>query len=105
MFRYEVRCWRDGVIPDLAAAVESPVLLPTTDAQASLVLSLVPRCPSLTWGLDESGAGDMWNSNSLVAWLLALSDLPVDVAPPERGRAPGWTAGLVVAARTQVRAT
>ena len=24
LFRYEVRCWRDGVIPDVAEAVESP---------------------------------------------------------------------------------
>ena len=27
LFRYEVRRWRDGVIPDIAEAVESPVLL------------------------------------------------------------------------------
>jgi hypothetical protein len=105
MFRYEVRRWRDGVIPDLAAAVGSPVALPATDEQAGLVLSLVPSFPPLTWGLDESGAGEMWNSNSLVAWLLAMSGLPVDLAPPGQGRAPGWAAGLVVAARTPVRAT
>ena len=42
----------------------------------------------------------MWNSNSLVAWLLAGAGLDLDdVGPPEHGRAPGWTAGLVVASR------
>jgi hypothetical protein len=24
LFRYEVRCWRDGIIPDVAEAVDSP---------------------------------------------------------------------------------
>jgi hypothetical protein len=45
----------------------------------------------------------MWNSNSMVAWLLARSGLePEDpvLALPARGRAPGWRAGLVLAART-----
>jgi hypothetical protein len=105
MFRYEVRCWREGVIPDLAAAVDSPVVLPATDAQARTLLSLAPSFPALTWGLDERGTGDMWNSNSLVSWLLAMSGLPVDLAPPDGGRAPGWTAGVTIAARTLVRAT
>jgi hypothetical protein len=42
----------------------------------------------------------MWNSNSLVSWVLARSGLPVDsLAPPPGGRAPGWNAGLVVARR------
>ena len=27
IFRYEIRCWRDGVIPDRAEAVESPLRL------------------------------------------------------------------------------
>jgi hypothetical protein len=26
-FRYEIRSWRDGIIPDLAEAVESPLRL------------------------------------------------------------------------------
>jgi hypothetical protein len=44
--------------------------------------------------------GDMWNSNSLVAWLLARAGIDTeDVAPPARGRAPGWSAGLITAAR------
>ena len=43
----------------------------------------------------------MWNSNSLVAWLLATSGHDVtSLAPPGGGRAPGWTAGLELAQRT-----
>jgi hypothetical protein len=42
----------------------------------------------------------MWNSNSVIAWLLASSGLPMDgIRPPAGGRAPGWEAGLVAARR------
>jgi hypothetical protein len=42
----------------------------------------------------------MWNSNSMVAWLLASAGVNTeDVRPPPGGRAPGWDAGLVVARR------
>ena len=67
---------------------------------ARTVLDLVPRCPVLTWGRDERLTGEMWNSNSLTAWLLARSGLDTDaIRPPAAGRAPGWNAGLTVAAR------
>jgi len=101
LFRYEVRCWRDGVIPDAAEAVDSPRRLSTDPGRAQRVLSLAPRFPTATWGRDELGTGDMWNSNSLVSWLLARSGHDVtSVNPPPHGRAPGWAAGLVVAARS-----
>lgn len=105
MFRYEVRCWRHGVIPDLDKAVGGPVVLDASDDQVYRLLAAAPGIPALTWGLDESGTGDMWNSNSLVSWLLHSSGLPADLAPPEHGRAPGWAAGLAVASRTPVTAT
>jgi len=102
IFRYEVRRWRDGVIPDLGEAVDSPQLLTADPFLAQRVLDLVPAVPSLVWGRDESRAGDMWNSNSLIAWLLARSGLlAAPVHPPCGGRAPGWRAGLVVAQRQQ----
>jgi hypothetical protein len=42
----------------------------------------------------------MWNSNALVAWLLASTHPDVAaIEPPAGGRAPGWRAGLVIAAR------
>ena len=98
-FRYEVRCWRDGVIPDSASAVESPRHLTTDPLRARLLIDLVSAFPTATWGRDEMGTGEMWNSNSLVSWLLACSGHDTDIGFPTGGRAPGWHAGLVVAAR------
>jgi hypothetical protein len=100
IFRYEVRCWRDGLIPDADEAVESPRQL-TNDADlARRVLDLAAEAPTPVWGRDELGAGEMWNSNSLIAWLLARSGLPAaSISIPAGGRAPGWGAGLVVAGR------
>jgi hypothetical protein len=100
LFRYEVRCWRDGVIPDLGEAVDSPRRL-TQDARlAQQVLDVVAQVPTAVWGRDELAAGEMWNSNSLVSWALARSGLDAEsIPPPAGGRAPGWEAGLVVARR------
>ena len=100
LFRYEVRRWRDGVIPDAAEAVDGPVVASHDHDRASALLRLVPEFPTATWGRDELRAGEMWNSNSLVSWLLARSGHRVDLLrPPDGGRAPGWSAGVVVAAR------
>lgn len=100
LFRYEVRCWRDGEIPDIAEAVGGAHRVSADEARASRLLAVAPGFPTATWGRDELGTGDMWNSNSLVAWLLARSGHDVgSLAPPPGGRAPGWTAGLVVAGR------
>jgi hypothetical protein len=101
-FRYEVRRWLDGTIPDRAEAVGGTLGV-TADVERSLrLLDLVPDVPTPTWGRDELGTGDMWNSNSLTSWLLARSGIPTDeLPPPDGGRAPGWDAGLVVAARAR----
>lgn len=100
IFRYEVRRWRDGCIPDVAEAVDSPRRVSRDPETSQLVLDLVPQVPTPVWGRDELRAGDMWNSNSLIAWLLTRSGIYRDsIAPPTGGRAPGWQAGLVVAHR------
>jgi hypothetical protein len=100
IFRYEIRRWRDGQIPDVAEAVGGPRRLSDDEACARRVLDLVPQVPRPVWGRDELQTGDMWNSNSVIAWLLARSGIDVDaVAPPTGGRAPGWQAGLVIARR------
>jgi hypothetical protein len=99
-FRYEVHRWRDGVIPDRAEAVASPRRLSADKRRAQRLLELVPMFPNATWGRDELRTGEMWNSNSLTAWLLARSGHDTGTLdPPSGGRAPGWTAGLSVAAR------
>ena len=99
-FRYEVHCWRGGVIPDAAEAVASPRVVSTNRMQAEQVLALVSHFPAATWGRDELRAGEMWNSNSLISWLLACSGHQTStIKVPSGGRAPGWSAGLVVAAR------
>ena len=40
----------------------------------------------------------MWNSNSVMSWMLTRAGLDVDpIQPPPHGRAPGWNAGVTVA--------
>jgi hypothetical protein len=105
LFRYDVRRWRDGTIPDIAEAVASPIRVSDDPACARRVLELVPQAPTPVWGRDELGTGEMWNSNSLVSWLLARSGIDVEAIPlPPRGRAPGWGAGVVVARRANAGA-
>ena len=100
LFRYEVRRWRNGTIPDVREAVSSPRRVSDDIERAQEVLNLVPSVPALTWGRDESRTGEMWNSNSLTSWLLARSNHPMDtIDPPAHGRAPGWHAGLALAGR------
>ena len=100
LFRYEVRRWRDGVIPDVAEAVDSPQRLSDKPERARRLLELVPDVPTPVWGRDELGAGEMWNSNSIISWLIARTGLDVEsIRPPAGGRAPGWRAGIVLAHR------
>ena len=100
IFRYEVRRWRDGVIPDVREAVDSPRRLTDDPDCARRLLDLVPSIPTPVWGRDELATGEMWNSNSVISWLIATSGLnPESIQPPDGGRAPGWNAGLVVARR------
>lgn len=100
VFRYEIRCWADGPIPKVPVR-DGPVDLSTSAADAVRILALVREFPLCTWGRDELSAGEMWNSNSLVSWLLVRAGLSTDgIAPPSGGRAPGWDAGLRVAARS-----
>ena len=98
LFRYEIRRWRDGVIPDVSEAVESPQRLSDDADRARRLLELVPHVPTPVWGRDELQTGEMWNSNSLISWLITRSDLDVEsVNRPVGGRAPGRRAGIVVA--------
>jgi hypothetical protein len=100
MLRYEIRRWRDGSLPDADQAVGGPIRVTEDIVGARRVLAFVPSVPTPVWGRDELRTGDMWNSNSLVSWLLARARVNIaPLRPPDGGRAPGWDAGLVVARR------
>jgi hypothetical protein len=100
IFRYEIRLWGGGNIPDVGEAVDSPRRLTDDEDRARRVLELIGHVPTPVWGRDELGTGEMWNSNSVISWVLARSGLDAEaIRPPAGGRAPGWDAGLTVARR------
>ena len=69
-----------------------------TAGAAVFLLAQVGSLPRFTWGRDTLGCGDMWNSNSLVSWLLMTSGIDATrVSPPDGGWAPGWASGVAVA--------
>jgi hypothetical protein len=104
IFRYEVRRWRDGIIPDIGEAVASPHRVTDDPIAAQGLLDLVPSVPLAVWGRDELRTGEMWNSNSLISWLIVSAGLdPAAVPFPAHGRAPGWAAGVAVAIRSRRR--
>ena len=53
IFRYEIRRWRDGQIPDVAEAVGGPRCLSDDEACARRVLDLVPQVPRPVWGRER----------------------------------------------------
>jgi hypothetical protein len=102
IFRYEIRVWRGGNIPDVADAVDSPRRLSTAEACARHVLDVVRDVPTPVWGRDELRTGEMWNSNAIISWIIARSGLDAaSITPPAGGRAPGWKAGIAVAGRQE----
>jgi hypothetical protein len=100
IFRYEVRRWEGGQIPDLSHAVGGPTPLADQVTRIEAVFDLLPAVPTPVWGRDELGNGEMWNSNSVISWVLSSAGFDLAaVGAPDNGRAPGWNAGIAVAAR------
>ena len=100
IFRYEIRVWLGGHIADVAEAVDSPRRLTDDEDRSRRLLDVIRRVPTPVWGRDELGTGEMWNSNSVIAWAIARSGMDTQsIQPPPGGRAPGWQAGLVAARR------
>lgn len=98
LFRYEVRRWEGGDIPDRDTAPAPPTRLQIAPARAQMVLDRVGDVPRHVWGRDPLGMGDMWNSNSLIAWLLESCGVgAASHVPPAGGDAPGWRAGIAAA--------
>ena len=80
--------------------MESPRLLSSDEDCARRVLGNVAQVPTPVWGRDELATGEIWNSNSIIAWVIVRSGIDTEaIRPPAGGRAPGWHAGLVVAHR------
>jgi hypothetical protein len=97
-FRYEVRRWHGGAIADIAEAVESPRRVSDDETTARRVLDLTADVPPLVWGRRVGRSAEMWNSNSVIAWLLARGGVELqDIQPPDHGRAPGWSTGIELA--------
>ena len=97
-FRYEVRCWPDGVIPDLEFAVGEPLVIPLSNERAQAMIDQVAKVPCHVWGRDVLGIRDMWNSNSAIAWVLQSGGVDAaSMVPPTDGSAPGWAAGVLAA--------
>ncbi|GAA2225676.1 hypothetical protein N1031_04400 [Herbiconiux moechotypicola] len=102
LFRYTIRAWPEGVLPDRGYAVSTPTVIPLARSVANELLAEVSRVPALTWGRRPTDADDMWSSNSVVSWLLTTAGLDATrLSPPADGLAPGWSAGILVATTTR----
>jgi hypothetical protein len=77
-FRYELRRWAGGVIPDIAEAVDSPRQLTKDPRAAQRILDLVPSVPTPSWGRDAA---------STIRWRTASIDSSDDTAIPASRRA------------------
>ncbi len=99
IFRYQLRCLEAEALPDEEWVVGSPIRL-STDCQAGpRLLSLAPTVPPHSWGRRVRGTSEMWTSASVISWLLMRAGIDARAIPvPAGGRAPGWQAGLELAA-------
>ena len=98
MFRYEVRRWRGGSIADIAEAVGGPQRLTDDEAKARAVLEAAQTVPAKVSGRDVLHVGEMWNSNSVISWILTIAGIDASkIPPPAGGSAPGWRTGVIAA--------
>ena len=90
IFRYEIRVWQGGNIPDVAEAVDSPRRISDDTEVARRVLGAAADVPTYVWGRDELRTGEMWNSNSIIAWILSKSGINAEeIQPPAGARLAG----------------
>lgn len=98
LFRWALQCTPGGVFPDEQWATGDPMVLSTDCSTAEAILDLAREIPRYTWGRRRPGTGEMWTSDSVIAWLLVRAGIDLaGVGPPPGTRAPGWNAGMVVA--------
>jgi hypothetical protein len=106
LFRYEIRCWRGGSIPDSARPSADPAGSPAILESRAGCFKQPRPFPHPPGDATSSHTGEMWNSNSVTAWLIATAGLPTQhLRPPHPGRAPGWNAGIEVARRNRAPRT
>ena len=67
-FRYKMRRWRNGTIPNVARAVGAPRKIETDRERVARLLALVPDVPAVTWA---------WMSSEQEEVELELPDLLV----------------------------
>jgi hypothetical protein len=100
-----VRTVSAGTNTSTTATETSQLRAPGSVAHPGFAMGLITLSVALVantilgprWGRQVSPTRDMWNSNSLVSWLVQASGTPtVDLSPPAGGRAPGWAAGLAL---------
>ena len=102
LFRYELRLVPGAALPDETWAVGEPIRLADERTTVERIVEFASMVPAYTWGRRVKGTAEMWTSDSVVSWLLAKAGLePRDARAPADGRAPGWTAGVEVARRTE----
>ena len=83
--------------PDRDQAAGGPQILSDDLRTAHRLLQMVGSVPALIWGRDQC-VEDMWNSNSVIPWLLTEADSQSKhLVHRAGGRAPGWQAGIAVA--------
>jgi len=74
-------------VSHVAEAVDSPVRLSDDEAQAQRVLTSVHQIPTPVWGRAELKTGEMWNSNAVIARVIARSGIPIGaIHPPQEAR-------------------
>ena len=100
LFRYQLRRVPGDTLPDEEWAEGEPFHL-TDDCEAvRRIVALAPSTPPHVWGRRVRGTNEMWTSDSVISWLLVRAGIDLsNVLIPAGGRAPGWSAGLSLAAK------
>ena len=97
IFRYQLVCLDIDSLPDEGSAVDSPQVLSDDEATAKRILGLAGETPVHTWGRRVRGTNEMWTSDSVISWLLVRAGVDTSrIRIPDRGRAPGWSAGIAL---------
>lgn len=102
LFRYQLLCVSADRLPDEEFALAPPARLTSDPERVARVLAFAREVPRYTWGRRVRGTSEMWTSDSVVSWLLCRAGFDVSsIGPPAGSRAPGWQAGIGLAAARQ----